>query len=150
MFEAPKLAVLDKESDDDPVRLTIDFDHLRIETTISVDNIPPPVKWQSRKEDRAAAMASMEKWMSLTESERTEVVYLVRSAIGSLYDNVENWIPSSLAIDEIGDHIGVEFHMLATELRKRIDIRDEINTFEMNELSRLARELADHAPLPED
>lgn len=141
--------VLPRDPEDTSVTLRFDFPAISIEARVSLDNIPPPKYWLSRRQLQAAEAEAMERWMRLNEEERSEVIRLIRSAMANMHDTIEDWIPAGWSIDDVGDDLCVEFHFLSTELRRRLDIRDEVDSWELNRLAQMAAKLAERTPLPE-
>jgi hypothetical protein len=111
----------------DPIFLEFDG----TDTTISVMTISPKDFWDSRHELHEKMVKSMEVYNSMNEETRLALISKIQRAMAIMHDQVEEWLPDSLSMDETGNNIRVEFNFLAAEIDKEIQLLDQATSFDI-------------------
>ena len=83
------------------------------ETTVSLMTISPKDFWDSRHELHQKMMNSMEVYEAMGNETRSALISKIQRAMAIMHDQVEDWLPDSLSMDETGKNIRVEFNFLA-------------------------------------
>lgn len=132
-----KLAVLDE------THFSIDLEKARVVTAITTDILHPTTFWDNYDTYRSTERANREAWVSVTEEERREVTFLVKQAMGVMYDKVDDWLPAGFSLDEVGKTLNVSFTILSSEVVERIDMREKSTTSSLRDLADEALHLFD-------
>lgn len=109
--------------------MTVDFDGT--ETTITVMMISPKDFWESRHELHQKMKVSLEVYESMSSEARAALVSKIQRAMAIMHDQVEEWLPDALSMDETGKNIRVEFNFLAAEIDKEIQLLDQATSFDI-------------------
>lgn len=101
------------------------------ETTVSLMTISPKDFWDSRHELHQKMMNSMEVYEAMGNETRSALISKIQRAMAIMHDQVEDWLPDSLSMDETGKNIRVEFNFLAAEIDKEIQLLDQATSFDI-------------------
>ena len=88
------------------------------EFNVDYDCITPAMIWESRHKEFARVMSSNEDYQSLGYEVQKVLIARVRRAIEVMYDNVEQWIPDGISIDEKGSLIQVQFGIIINDIEQ--------------------------------
>lgn len=104
-------------------------------TDVSVMKITAKDFWDARHELHEKMMKSMEVFENMTSEERIALVSKIKRAMAVMHDQVEEWLPDALTMDETGENIRVEFNFLAAEIDKEIQIIEQATSFDIAEVT---------------
>lgn len=70
---------------------------------------------------------------AMTDDEREAVIKRVRRSMEIMYDNVEEWLPDSFSLDDVGATLTVKFHLILTNIKKDTADEQRVTSYRLKE-----------------
>lgn len=90
--------------------------------TIEHSHLGPLAYWAQADQIYKDIANSRVKWGSMDDLKRQAVTALVRQSLVKLYEEVDDWLPDSIHMDKLGDHMSVAIHFQVGDVDKQGDV----------------------------
>ncbi len=106
-----------------------------VPTDIDVDIITPILYWEARHETYRAQQESKRIYSEMDKEHRKAVVERVRRAVEIMHDNVDDWLPTSFSLNDVGTCLNVTYSMVLTDIEEDAAERALVTSHRIKEAS---------------
>lgn len=107
-----------------------------VPTIVDVDIITPILYWEARHETFRAKEESKRIYRDMEKENRQAVVERVRRAIEIMHDNVDEWLPSSFSLNDVGTCLNITYSMVLTDIEEDAAARALVTNHRLKEASK--------------
>jgi len=89
---------------------------------VESSRLGPVAYWEQADETYRQMTASRLEWMKMSTRDQQELKVLVKRSLTKLSEEVDDWLPDSISMDRLGDHLSVTIHFQVGDVSKEGDI----------------------------
>lgn len=110
-----------------------EFFYAENQVEVTDDILTPSLCWEARHEMFKEYIESHRIFEAMTDDEREAVIKRVRRSMEIMYDNVEEWLPDSFSLDDVGATLTVKFHLILTNIKKDTADEQRVTSYRLKE-----------------